>query len=95
MDKKEAKIIANRVIERYRRRSYDELVNMIDNSEWIDERAESGTEYQIQVQVFWDDEDNGIIRCFAAIDNGGILSFMFPQISEDFLMNSNNEFIGE
>lgn len=95
MDKKEAKTVANRVIESYRQLSYDELVKMVDNSEWITERGESGTEYQIQVQVFWDDEDNGIIRCFAAIDNGRIFSFMFPQISEDVLMSSNNEFIGE
>lgn len=94
MNKEEAKKVLTKVINNHRLKSYDELVLFVDNSKWIVERGESGTEYQIQIQTFIDDEKEQIIRLVASIDNRGLFSFMFP-LCDDFLLNSKNEFIGE
>jgi hypothetical protein len=82
------------LVEKYRIKSYEELLSMIDNAKWTTEVGESGIEYQVQIEVFYDDEEAGNIRFIASIDDGGILSFMFP-LSEDFIKSPNNSFIGE
>jgi hypothetical protein len=94
MDKIEAKLILQSVIEKFTLKNYAALSDLIDNSLWLTVIANSGTEYQVQIQAFWDDEENGTLRCVASIDDGGFLTFMAP-LSEDFIKNSNNEFVGE
>ena len=94
MNKEEAKKVLTKVINKYRLKSYNELIQFVDNSKWIVENAESGEEYQIQIQTIVDDEENRNIRCIFSINEGGILSFMFP-ISGDFIKNSDDEFVGE
>jgi hypothetical protein len=61
MDKTEARSILSEYLNRYRSRSYAELVGWVSEGR-IDEAeivAPSGTRYQIEVNFFWDNRRNG------------------------------------
>lgn len=62
---------------RWRKLSYSELVDRIDAEPTVlEERSPSGVPYQIEIQVFWDDQTEGDIRVLGAIDDGGWRSFV-------------------
>lgn len=56
-------------------------------------RGPSGTLYQIEIEAFWDDKQSGNIRVMGSIDDGGLRAFV--PLSEDFIKNPKDEFIGE
>jgi hypothetical protein len=45
--------------------------------------GKSGAEYQIEIQVFWDDRINGDLRVIGSIDDGKLRAF-FP-LTLDFI----------
>lgn len=94
MDKKEAKQVILAVLEPFRAKPYAELIQMIDAEPVTGERASSsGKQYQIEIQVFWDNKPNGNIRVIGEIDDGGWRAY-FP-LTEDFIKSPSNEFVGE
>jgi hypothetical protein len=83
MDRVESKWLLLRTLARYHKCSYEQLRDLIGDTQCIERRGKSGVEYQLEIQVFWDDEADGDIRVMAAIDDMGWRAF-FP-IGYDFL----------
>jgi len=55
--------------------------------------AESGVQYQVEVQAFWDGRQPGNLRVIIAIDDGGWRAF--SPLSTDFIVASDGSFVGE
>lgn len=68
----------------FQERSHAELAAMIDAEPVTFEReGATGRKYQIEIQVFWDDQPGGDVRILGAIDEGGLRAF-FP-LTDTFL----------
>lgn len=93
MDKAEAGEILAGVIADLRTRDYADLRNMLDDPRCERTAGESGTEYQVEVQVCWDGKANGDLRVLASIDDGGLSAF--NPLSDDFIIASDGSFVGE
>jgi hypothetical protein len=93
MNKQEALQILRSHLERYRHQSYGELVGLIDKPQTGKLNGPSGTKYQTEVQVFWDDKPGEAIRVLGAIDDGGLSAFI--PLTDDFILDRNGNFIGE
>jgi hypothetical protein len=94
VNKEEAKEILGRELAEYRRRSYGGLLSLLDGCETFERRGPSGVTYQIEVQVFFDDEEGLNLRVTGAIDDGGWRSTMSP-LCDDFIMAPDGSFVGE
>ncbi len=96
MDKTEALKILHSELIKLRIKSYDEMTAMIGKTMIYESIGPTGIQYQIDVQVFWDDprQPEGNIRVLASIDDGGFISSIKP-LSMDFIMSPNGDFIGE
>lgn len=55
--------------------------------------AESGVQYQVEVQAFWDGLEPENLRVIVAIDDGGWRAFR--PLSTDFIVASDGSFVGE
>jgi hypothetical protein len=80
---------------RYRSRSYAELAAWARQSrtDTAEAAGPSGTRYQIEVQVFWDDKPEGDVRVGASIDDGGIRAFL--PLTDSFILSPQGQFVGE
>ena len=104
----EAKQIIQKIVNEYRNRSYAKLCAMI-GSDGIFEQicGESGQEYQIEIQIYWDDKKDGDVRLIGSISpfpdspiwtDIPLLKWVpiySPLATEDFIMNSSGNFVGE
>ena len=77
MDGAEAKSILAKELTAFAARSYDELVNLLKRADVKNVVGESGANYQIEFDVFWDSNPDGNLRIMASIDDGGWRAF-FP-----------------
>ena len=93
MDNAEAKAVLLEVSGKYRAKSYDELKALLGHQDTYEVSAASGVVYQLEVQAFWDDKPNDVLRVRAAIDDKGIRAYM-PMV-EDFLIAADGAFVGE
>ena len=57
---------------------------MVGDSRHFKRVGASGSAYQLEVDVFWDDKPGGQIRVAAGVDDGGLRAF-FP-VAHDFLV---------
>ena len=56
--------------------------------------AESGVQYQVEVQAFWDDPHQPRnLRVMIAVDDGGWRAF--SPLSKDFVVAPDGSFVGE
>jgi hypothetical protein len=55
--------------------------------------CDSGTWYQGEVQVMWDDKPDGAIRVMASIDDGGCRAFV--PLTDDFILAPDGTFVDE
>lgn len=70
LNKKEASEVLNKHLEMYCEKSYIELTSLIENeSNCFQIKADSGTDYQIEVQIYTDEGSDDLV-IFATIDNG-------------------------
>jgi hypothetical protein len=76
MDKTEARQILKRELGGYRSRSFAELVKLLDQEVTTEVSADSGVTYQLEIQVFWDDQPGGNLRVLGSIDDGGWRAFI-------------------
>jgi hypothetical protein len=76
MDRAEAKSILAKALTRFAARPYDELVASIRHTEVENVVGDSGAEYQIEIDVFWDSKPDGNLRIVASIDDGGWRAFV-------------------
>jgi hypothetical protein len=94
MDKAEAKLIIGEELSRYRDRSYEELLSLMDQSETFWRSSPSGTNYQIQIRAFFDDyKAQRDLRIVGSIDDGGWRAFI--PLCDDFIMAPDGSFVGE
>ena len=94
MNQREAKEILDSIVAGYHKKTYAELAQLIDGDIGVFHvYGESGTKYEIEIDVFWDEENEKNIR-FDAILDTGIFSSLFP-MRETFIKSPDNEFIEE
>jgi hypothetical protein len=94
MNESEAKLILVQELSSYRNRSYDELLSLIDSSETVERKSESGTIYQIEMQVVFDDiKAQRNLRVLASIDDGSWHSF--KPLCDGFIMAPDGLLVGE
>jgi hypothetical protein len=96
MDKKEAYSILAEHLARYRTRSYAELAawvreGRIDTPEVV---GQSGQQYQIEVQFFWDDKPGDDVRVVGSVSDGrGIRAFL--PLTDSFILSPEGRFVGK
>lgn len=93
MDKTEAKDVLNRELEPYRARSYGQLVTLIGEPVVFEKAGRSGTQYQIEIEAFWDNQPNSDVHVMGSIDDGGWRAFIPLTVS--FIMTPGGAFVGE
>lgn len=93
MDKAEAREIAEKDLQFYRGMSYEALEQKIGYPESFERVSERGEPYQIEFDFFYDDVANKTIRVLAAVSYSAWTDF-FP-VSNDFIIASTGEFVGE
>ncbi len=77
-----------------RREPYGKLVaRYLHESDERTVVVESGVQYQVEVQAFWDGRQPGNLRVIIAIDDGGLRAF--SPLSTDFIVASDGSFVGE
>ena len=94
MDREEARNLLAKKLCEYRQLSYAELVSKMGNDEYFEIQGPTNTEYQIEVQFLWDDNESGNLRVLAGIDDGSLRGAFRP-VCEDFIMSPDGHFIGE
>lgn len=94
MNKQEARTLLAEKLEDYRRLSYGELAAKIDHDDYLTAVGPSGTEYQIEVQFFWDSQPDGNIRVLGGIDDGRFLAALAP-LCDSFIVSPTGESAGE
>jgi len=77
MDRAEAKSILAKELTEFAARPFDKLVASINHADVKNIVGESGANYQIEFDVFWDSKPDGNLRIMASIDDGGWRAF-FP-----------------
>ncbi len=85
MNKSEALRVLQAQLQPWRDRSWLDLRQEVGRSHHAEVAAESGTVYQVEVQLFWDDQPEGAIRVLGSIDDGGLRALM--PLNQDFLVS--------
>lgn len=93
MNKQEAQSLLRACLARYREYSYAELKTRLGEIETCQVVGESGVQYQVEVQVFWDDKLQQNIRVMGAIDDGGWRAFL--PLTDSLIMAPDGSFVGE
>src|SRR5262249_25948016 len=96
VNQEEAKEILAIQVGELKRLSYAELRS------WVVEKkiktplvnGPSGTEYQMEIQAFWDSKRRGEIRVLVSIDDGGLVSSLFP-LCDSFIISPDGSFVGQ
>ena len=94
MDKNEARSVLAEHLVSYRARAYSDLVANIGHAGCVEVIGPSGTPYQIEVDIVWDDKPDGNIRVLAGIDDG-TLRAAFSPLTDDFIKAPDGTFVGE
>ena len=76
MNKLEAKQVLDSRVEALRARSYGELLRLMDATETMEIVGPSGSHYQVETEVFWDDKRGGDLRVVVSIDDSGWRAFV-------------------
>ena len=77
-------------VEELQKKPYDELVQLISNPICVEVEGPSGAKYQIEYEALWDSDPNGLLRVMASIDDGGLITAMFP-LNESFLVDRDGK----
>jgi len=94
MNRDEAIAMLDQELAGFRRESYATLVGRMPAGPITCERAGgNGASYQIEVQVFWDNQPHGDVRVVGSID-GGAWRALAP-LSRDFIKAPDGSFVGE
>jgi len=103
MTKAEMDAVLTDHLANYREWPYDQLAAKV--KEGLEDHDESqaldGTEYQVEVQFFWDDKPEGNIRVMADLCAEpqrrllGILPIYLPHAISCFIMSPDGRFVGE
>ncbi|MDX1601043.1 MAG: hypothetical protein R3191_05975 [Anaerolineales bacterium] len=94
MDRAEAREILAKELESFRSMDYERLRELEGENRALDRMGQSGTSYQIEIEVLWDDplEGKRNLRVIASIDDGSFLASLFP-LTSDFIMAPDGKVI--
>lgn len=94
MNRDEARQILSAELRKFRESAYADLIAKLGNQGCWEVVGPSGSAYQIEVDIFWDNPraKSGNIRVIGSVDNGGLSAF--KPLSEDFIMTPDGQFIG-
>ena len=76
MDSQEAIAVLRENLNEYRRLTYSDLQAKVGEDRHFQIVAPSGTEYQVEVQVFWESDPGGSLMVVGSVDDGGLRAFM-------------------
>ncbi|HEV8688534.1 MAG TPA: hypothetical protein VGQ84_14725 [Gaiellaceae bacterium] len=94
VNKAEAREVARTKATELRELGWSQLrERYLDRPETIEVVGDSGTTYQVQTLAVWDGGDEGNLRVFVAVDDGGWRAFV--PLSEDFIVAPDDSFVGE
>ena len=93
MNKIEALQLLQARLRPWRERPWSELRNDVGPSRCFEACGESGTTYQGEIQVFWDDKPDGAIRVMGSINDGGWRAFV--PLTDAFILAPDGTFVGE
>ncbi|HEU4479836.1 MAG TPA: hypothetical protein VFR80_15060 [Pyrinomonadaceae bacterium] len=93
MNNDEAISLLAREMEHYRAKPYAELIQLLDETRYIETTGPSGTPYQVELSVVWDDKSKGDLRVIGSIDDGGWRAFV--PITDSFILRPDGTFVGE
>jgi hypothetical protein len=94
MNKTEAKRLISNELNRYRGKSYQELIAMVGSDPITYElKGSDGTTYQVEIEAHWDDKPSGNVRISGSIDDGGLRALI--PFTNDFIKAPSGKFIGE
>jgi hypothetical protein len=93
MNKVEALSVLQGQLRPWREQSWAQLREVVSQSHRFEVIGESGTWYQGEVQVVWDDKPDGAIRVMGSIDDGGWRAFV--PLTEDFILAPDETFVDE
>lgn len=87
----------------YRTRSYAELRSLVEAGfqDTFEVTGPSGSEYQVEIQFFWDDRPLGDIRVFGSIDGDeqrpllGFIPIYFTCVTDSFILSPSGHFVDE
>lgn len=77
MNTQEARELIRDELATYQRKSFRELVQLMDQEFHYEKQGSSGTSYQVEILILWDSKPNGAILILGSIDDGGWRAF-FP-----------------
>jgi hypothetical protein len=92
MDKAEATAVLDQQLASFVRRSYAELASTVDRPQGMQTEGPSGTKYNIEFNVFYDDGQKKDLRIVGSIDDGGTRMFMFP-LTKTEIMKPTGELV--
>ena len=90
MDKLEARKLLTEFVDDLQKKPYDELLQLISNPVCREVEGSSRAQYQIEYEALWDSKPNGLLRIMASIDDGRLISAMFP-ITLSFLVDNDGK----
>jgi hypothetical protein len=93
MDHEEAITLLEHELAGFRGEPYDKLVGRMPETLNFERAGPSGTRYQVEVEVFWDDRPGGNVRVMGSIDDGGWRAF--NPLNRSFIKASDGSFVGE
>jgi hypothetical protein len=93
MDKEKARAVLAEALRPYRAKSYAALRDLIGQVDVYQIANPDGSDFQIEIEAFWDDKPDGDIRVMGGVDDGGWRAFL-PLI-DDFIMAPDGSFVGE
>ena len=91
MNTAEAKSLLSKELDALAKRTYDELAAMIGHSEVKHLVGQSGADYQIELDVFWDSKPQGELRIVGSIDDGGWRAFL--PLTESLIMKPDGKLL--
>lgn len=93
MNKDEAHKALDDSLQKYRSCRYSELTQKIGSIVTFAITVPSGNKYQIEIQFFWDGDEDGDIRVLGAVDDSGWRAFM--PLTDCFIMSPDGNFVDE
>ncbi len=93
MNKIEAVEILERELVQYRKLPYSDLVKKMGEQETFEKINERGEKFQVEVDFFFDNEEEKTIRVLAMLSYS--LWTDFSPVSRDFIVAPNGKFVGE
>jgi len=90
MDKAEANSVLSQRLAEYRSLDYGELAAKVGENVCCAIQGPSGAEYQVEIDVLWEDKPGGSVLVLGSVDDGS-LRWAFLPLCESFVLTPSGE----